>query len=64
LVFFIPAFALLGALATLDSGQRTAWAGMVAGAVMGLFFGLGFGGFRAEWFASPFGPPGRNEDGE
>jgi hypothetical protein len=64
LAFFVPAFALLGAFATLDSGERTAWAGLVAGGVVGLFFGLGIGGFRAEWFASLFGPPDRNEGAE
>jgi hypothetical protein len=64
LVFFVPAFALLGALATLDSGERTAWTGLVAGAVVGLFFGLAFGGFRPRWFASLFGPAGRNRDGD
>jgi hypothetical protein len=64
LVFFVPAFALLGALATLDASERAPWAALVAGAVVGLAFGLGFGGFRAKWFASFFGPPGRNKDGE
>jgi hypothetical protein len=37
LVFFVPAFALLGAFAALDAGERTAWAGLVAGALVGLF---------------------------
>jgi hypothetical protein len=64
LVFFVPAFALLGAFAALDGGERTTLAGLVAGAVVGVFFGLGFGEFRAEWFASLFGPPTGNEDGE
>jgi hypothetical protein len=51
LVFFVPAFALLGAFATLDSGERTARAGLIVGAIVGLFFGLAFGGFRPKWFA-------------
>jgi hypothetical protein len=46
LIHFVATFALLGAFATLDSGEHTAWAGLVAGAVVGLFFGLGFGGFH------------------
>jgi hypothetical protein len=29
LIFFVPAFALLGAFATLDSGERTPWLGLV-----------------------------------
>src|SRR5258708_30125778 len=28
LVFFVPAFALLGASASLDGGERSAWAGL------------------------------------
>jgi RsiW-degrading membrane proteinase PrsW (M82 family) len=49
LIFFVPAFALLGAFATLDGGERTPWGGLVACAVVGLFFGLGFGGVRVTW---------------
>jgi RsiW-degrading membrane proteinase PrsW (M82 family) len=64
LIFFVPAFALLGAFASLDAGERGAWAGLIAGAIVGLFFGLGFGGFRARWFAALFGPAGPNKDGE
>jgi len=47
LVFFVPAFALLGAFATLDSGERAPWAGLLGGALAGLLFGLGFGGLPA-----------------
>ncbi len=39
LAFFVPAFALLGAFATLDGGERTAWAVLVGGAVVGMVFG-------------------------
>jgi hypothetical protein len=38
--------------------------GLVIGAVVECVFHIGFGGFRARWFASLFGPPGRNKDGE
>jgi hypothetical protein len=64
LVFLAHALSLLGAFATLDSGKRTPGAGLVVGAGLGLFFGLGFGGFRPPWFASLFGPPGRDRDGD
>jgi hypothetical protein len=30
----------------------------------GQFFDHDFGGFRARWFHSLFGPPGRDKDGE
>jgi hypothetical protein len=56
--------ALLGAFATLDTGECAAWAGLVVGAVVGLFFGLGFGGFHLQWFASLFGVQVRNKDGD
>jgi hypothetical protein len=64
LIFFVPAFALLGALAGLDAGERGVWAGLVVCAVVGLFFGLGFSGFRPRWFASLFGAQARNNDGD
>lgn len=62
LVFFVPAFALLGAFAALDGAERTPWFGIGAGAFVSLFFGLAFGGFRAEWFASLFRPPDKERD--
>jgi hypothetical protein len=64
LVFFVPAFALLGAFAALDNGERTTWIGMGAGAFVGLFFGLAFGGFRLRWFASLVGPSARHKDAD
>ena len=60
--FFIPAFAPLGAFAVLDEGERTPWVGIRADAFVSLFFGLAFGGFRAEWLASFFGPPDKETD--
>jgi hypothetical protein len=44
LVLFVPGFALLGAFAAHDNGERTPWLGIAAGAVVGLFFALVFGG--------------------
>ena len=40
----LPGFALLGAFAAYDNGERTPWLGITAGAVVGLFFALVFGG--------------------
>jgi hypothetical protein len=48
LAFFVPASVLLGAFAALGEGERTPWAGIGARAFVGLFFGLAFGGLRAE----------------
>jgi hypothetical protein len=62
LALCVPAFALLGAFATLDSGERGPWFGMAGGAVVGLFFGLGVGGFRPHWFARLFGAPDKEGD--
>jgi hypothetical protein len=45
LLLFVPAFALLGGLATLDSGAIP-WVGTAAGALVGVCFGLVFGGVR------------------
>ena len=57
LFFFVPAFALRGAFAALDGYERAPWARIGAGAFLGLFLGLAFGGYRAGWFASFFGLP-------
>jgi RsiW-degrading membrane proteinase PrsW (M82 family) len=62
LAFFVPVFALLGAFATLDSGERAPWAGLLGGAVTGLLLGGGFAGFLPMYFASLFGPPARDEE--
>jgi hypothetical protein len=42
---FVPGFGLLGAMSTLDSGMPVCW-GMFLSGVLGLFFGLVFGGVR------------------
>jgi hypothetical protein len=44
LALFVLAFALLGALTAYDNGERTPWRGIAAGAVVGIFFALVFGG--------------------
>jgi hypothetical protein len=54
LVFFVPAFALLGAFAAMDESERTPWLGIGAGGFVGLFVGIALGGYRAKWFASLF----------
>jgi hypothetical protein len=43
LAVFVPAWALLGGLSTLDSGAPTWW-GLTVGAALGVFFGCVFGG--------------------
>jgi hypothetical protein len=55
LTFFVPAFALLGGFSTVDSGMPTWW-GLTVGCVIGVFFGLVFGGHRGRWLGSLYGP--------
>lgn len=55
LAFFVPAFALLGAFATLDGGASPWW-GLTIGSVIGIFFALGFGGVRGRWLDYFCGP--------
>jgi hypothetical protein len=43
LAVFVPGCALLGAFATLDSGAEL-WKGLLVGSLLGVFFGLVFGG--------------------
>jgi hypothetical protein len=65
LALFVPAFALLGALAAYDNGERTPWLGLAAGAAVGALFGCVFGGDR-RWriWDYLFEPeqPGRDRD--
>ena len=65
LVLFVPGFALLGALAAYDNGERTPWLGLAAGAAVGVLFGCVFGGDR-RWLLWDylFGPeqPGGDRD--
>jgi hypothetical protein len=46
LALFVPGFALLGALAAYDNGERTPWLGLAAGAAVGVLFACVFGGDR------------------
>lgn len=47
LLFFVPVCALLGGLSTLDS-RVNPWVGLAVGAIVGVFFGLVFGG-NSDW---------------
>jgi hypothetical protein len=62
---FVPGFALLGAFAAYDNGERPPWLGLGAGAAVGVLFGCVFGGDR-RWrlWDDLFGPeqPGRDRD--
>jgi hypothetical protein len=52
----LPGLALLGAFAAYDNGERTPWRGIAAGAVIGLFFALVFGGvLPRRWADAIFG---------
>jgi hypothetical protein len=56
LALFVPGFAPLGALSAYGNGERTPWHGIVAGAVVGLFFALVFGGaLPRKWADAIFG---------
>jgi len=55
LMFFVPAMALLGAFASLD-GQTALWPGLLVGGLVGVFFGLVFGGARGRWLDYVYGP--------
>jgi hypothetical protein len=45
LLVFVPGFVVLGVFVTLGTGEL-AWVGLAVGAVVGVFFGLLFGGAR------------------
>jgi hypothetical protein len=65
LALFVPGFALLGALAASDNGERTPWLGLAAGAAVGALFGCAFGGdHRWRLWDDLFGPehPGADQD--
>jgi hypothetical protein len=67
LALFVPGFALLGAFSTLDS-RFPAWWGLAVGGLLGVVFGLVFGGARGQWVDFLLGPeerrdsPSRRED--
>jgi len=55
LVIMVPAFAALGAFATLDSGAHPLY-GLFVGASVGIFFGLLFAGVNRRWVDGIYGP--------
>jgi Na+/H+ antiporter NhaA len=63
LLVLVPAFAVLGAGVTLDT-REPVWIGLTAGIVVGVFFGLGFGGVRGRWVDAIFGPEDQGPDGK
>jgi len=62
LAFFVPAFALLGGFASLDSGAHPA-VPMTLGGLIGVFFGLVFSGVRFRWLDRLLGPERSDDDG-
>jgi hypothetical protein len=58
----IPAgFAFLGGAAAAESGGNLP-VGLVAGALVGVFFGLVFSGYNFQWFDAVFGPEEEDMD--
>jgi hypothetical protein len=56
LMIMIPGWALLGAFSRLDSQQPPdVAAGLVVGALVGVFFGLVFGGAKGRWIDFVYG---------
>jgi hypothetical protein len=60
LTVFPAGFAFPGGAAAVDSGGNVA-VGLVAGALVGVFFGLVFSGYNFKWFDAAFGP---EQDGD
>jgi hypothetical protein len=57
LAFMVPTWAILGAFAHLDAfGRRAVIGGAIVGGIVGVFFGLGFGGVKGKWVDWLFGP--------
>jgi hypothetical protein len=48
----------------LDAGERTPWAGLIGGGVVGLVFGFGLSGFGARLLDSLSGPPEQELDND
>ena len=61
LVVMVPAWSLLGAFATLDSGASP-YVGLVGGGLVGVFFGLAFGGAKGRWLDVAYGPEATDPD--
>jgi hypothetical protein len=64
LLWFIPAFAVLGAFAVLDVGEPMRWLGLTGGGSVGLVFGLILGGFRPRSTDVMFRSPDDDPEGE
>jgi uncharacterized protein YcfJ len=63
LIVMVPGWALLGGFARLDSQrQPNVIAGMFVGAVIGVFFGLVFGGANGRWLDFVYGPAASGGD--
>jgi RsiW-degrading membrane proteinase PrsW (M82 family) len=63
LAFFVPGFAFLGACAAYDNRERAPWLAVLTGALIGVFFGLVFGGLRGRWLDAMFPPADPDEAG-
>jgi ABC-type uncharacterized transport system permease subunit len=63
LLVFIPAFAMMGAASALDTDGRL-WVGLAAGTIIGMFFGLVFGGVCGRLVDAMFGPEEQGQDGK
>ena len=59
---FVPAFALFGAFAAYDNHEHSPWLGMSIGAVIGVFFGLVFGGVQGRWLNVILGQEERDDE--
>jgi len=60
LCIMVPAFAILGAFVTLNTGANPLF-GLVVGAAIGAFFGLLFGGVKGRRVDAIYGPKRREE---
>jgi hypothetical protein len=63
LAFFVPALGFFGFAAAVDSGRRPWWLGVVVGGILGVFFGLVFGGVKGRWLDF-FYPPAPEPQGD
>jgi hypothetical protein len=65
LMIMVPSWALLGGFARLDAERPTnVLPGIAVGAIVGVFFGLVFGGASGRWLDFVYGLQVENEDGE
>jgi hypothetical protein len=65
LLIMVPGWALLGGFARLDVEQPTnVLPGIAIGAIVGVFFGLVFGGANGRWLDFIYGPAAPGGDNE